>query len=285
MSEKYITNWNDKKTDVKFKEVKSNKDRKKHILSLLLIILFIIGLIGFTTLNYMVHVNEYEGMFNSPPNSETIVSLVKPLILKNSAEISNDSLNELIAYEVQTNIKSYINLGDIRINGVSLLFIGENKAEIFIKLTGKSTVVISSELDFRFDKNKQELSAVISNVHMGKLKLPNTLWKHFLSELDTKDRLNITDNHIILSVSLSEGETSEYIPKISELYIKNGKLTITIDKVFEKGYDLLYNILGDKATSVIETVIDTVIKSDNEQKPYKLLYKCVRELYDKFETN
>ena len=197
-----------KKNNIKLKK------KTVHIIIISILIFVFVALIGaFTVCNYLIHRVDDNIYFNVKPARWQVGEGVKRFILDGSITVSEDMINT----HLQKAVKTATPLSDGAVIEALAMDISD-KQNIYVRYNKNGKVkIICAETQICFNEANQSLEVDIDSIRIGKLKIPEFLYKWYMNK---------------------------YFP-YGDIYISSGKVIIPLSSVEAlNGFDLNINVLN-----------------------------------------
>ena len=214
----------------------------KFVLILLLVIILILA--GSIVVMYaLAKTDPNENKYNINPSLTAIKKSLESTIINNEVKITNQEVNEFLAYCVEQGYFSFKGNSDVIIKTINADIQAEDNVVIFyIAYDYKgNNYGLTAKVNFTFNSDSQQFIALIQELKIGKLKLPVKLTLSFIKDI-FPENININNDTIYinyLGFPLQNENTN--IINIESFRISNRSVYIKL----EKAGDIVNNYLKD----------------------------------------
>lgn len=228
------------------------------LITLLVIILIVAG--GMAVMYALAKTDPNEGKYNTNPSTTAITKSIESSIINNEVEITNQEVNEFLAYCIEQGYFSFKDNSDMIIKTINANIQTENNTAIFyVAYNYKgNNYGLTAKVNLTFNPDSQQFIALIQDLKIGKLKLPVSFISYFIKDIPSEN-VYLDNNTLYINYAglLYQDKITNTI-KIESFRISNGSAYIK----FEKATDIASNYLGDlieKGLSQGETYLNNIL--------------------------
>lgn len=227
------------------------------LIIIMVLVLFTLIIIGLALQN--VNTDKY----NITPSDELAQNAAMSALLENEAYISENELNSMFAYLIDTADESGIMGGQVKLNSVYLELV-ENSSKLYFQVNYNGrNLDFTADADIYLDENAGTVKIQLENAAVGKLKIPRSVLIYALKKtnLTSSQFVSIDETTVSLpscySVTIKDVGTLVEID-ILNLSVSEHELYIQTNPIGQDIADNVTSILGDSVESYINEFKDKV---------------------------
>ena len=231
------------------------------LMSLFIIVVLVVG--GFLLISSLAKSDPNVGKYNVQPSKTVITKSIESALKNEEVKLSNQEINEFLAYCINEGTFSFENRSDIVIKNIYTTIQNEdNNVLFYVAYNYKGTDYgLTSNIDLTFDPTKQQFIAIIQSLKIGELKIPVNLVLSLIKD-NLPAQIDLEDNKLYfdyLSLSGQERSIQELI-KIESFRLSNGSAYIKLPKATNTTSNYLKNLI-DKGVAKGEAYINDIFNN------------------------
>lgn len=201
--------------------------------------------------------------YNITPSDELAQNVAMSALLQNEAYISENELNSMFAYLINTAIENGIMGDQVKLNSV-YLELESDSSKLYFRLDYNGRKLdFSTDADIYLDENDGTVKIQLENATVGKLKIPRSILIYALKKtnLSSSQLIGIEETTVSLpsyySVTIKDVGTLVNID-ILNLSVSEHELYIQTNPIAQDIVDNVVSILGNNVESYINEFKDKV---------------------------